>query len=383
MILSIRLCLMACLVLLPALSQAAPAGDGATSADAATGRTTLYVSKLGDNSDGSNWAKALHTIAGALDRVPDDGGGHRIIIRPDVYMEANLQSPHKGAAGAYNRMIGDHDGALGSGATGWVVIDSGQPGKGFKSFDWHTTIRAYAKGWSKEHTEETFSANGFDRWMFEHLYATGSDAGLFFDLVDKVEPFTVIVQDCVGIGRAFGGGVANCLSRADEPITFRRCTLWALDWWGDTAAAYCRVENKAMPSKPDVAFDDCTMVSPQCALKSSNFGFTSFTRLRVSNCRLIALNFSQPHGTPTDGIIQSVEHGKYLHLEISDSILMGYKVFGVIVNKPTAGEIGLTLGGDVRAYVQFQQEVPKGIRRLDRWPVETFQSLLPKIPQAK
>ena len=162
----------------------------------------IYVSKLGDNSDGSSWSKAFHTIQAALSAVPDASGDHHIIIRPDTYMEANLFPAHKGAAGKYNTLIGDADGALGSGATGWVIIDSGQPDKGFKSYDWHSTFRAYAKGWSKEHTGETFSANGWDRWTFRNLYVTASDAGLFFDLVDKKEPFTVIVEDCVGIARA-------------------------------------------------------------------------------------------------------------------------------------------------------------------------------------
>ena len=38
----------------------------------------------------------------ALLAVPDDLGGHQIIIRPDTYVEANIYSVHKGAAGAYN-----------------------------------------------------------------------------------------------------------------------------------------------------------------------------------------------------------------------------------------------------------------------------------------
>ena len=34
------------------------------------------------------------------------------------------------------------------------------------------------------------------------------DAGLFWDLTNKSgEGFTVVVEDCVGTGRAFGGGV--------------------------------------------------------------------------------------------------------------------------------------------------------------------------------
>jgi len=59
---------------------------------------TLYVSKLGDNSDGSSWQKAFRTIQAALLAVPDDQGGHRIIVRPGTYVEANLYTDHKGAS---------------------------------------------------------------------------------------------------------------------------------------------------------------------------------------------------------------------------------------------------------------------------------------------
>jgi len=68
---------------------------------------TLYVSKLGDNSDGRSWRTAFKTIQAALDAIPDDKGGHRVIIRPDTYAEANLDSKHKGAVGAYNTIEGD------------------------------------------------------------------------------------------------------------------------------------------------------------------------------------------------------------------------------------------------------------------------------------
>ena len=57
--------------------------------------TTVYVSKLGDNTDGSTWQKAFHTIQAALEAVPDDQGGHQIIVRPDTYVEANLAPAHK------------------------------------------------------------------------------------------------------------------------------------------------------------------------------------------------------------------------------------------------------------------------------------------------
>ena len=64
---------------------------------------------------GCSWQEAFHTIQAALLAVPDDKGGHRIIVRPDTYVEANLYPAHKGAAGADNLMIGDCDGRLGSG----------------------------------------------------------------------------------------------------------------------------------------------------------------------------------------------------------------------------------------------------------------------------
>jgi hypothetical protein len=345
-------------------------------------RATIYVSKLGNNSDGSSWTNAFTTIQAALSAIPDDQGGYRIVVRPDTYFEAMLFPAHRGAAGAYNELVGDTDGRLGSGTAGWVIIDSGDPKQqGFKSYDWWGTFRSYTKGWSKEHTEDTFSAIGWDRWRLRHLYATGGDAGLFFDMTDQVKPFSVVIEDCVGIGRAFGGGVGNCLSRPEEPITFRRCHLWALDWWGDTAGAYIRVENPAMPPQPDAVFEDCVMVGPQCALKSSNYGFHTFSHIRLARCRLLALNFSQPQGTPTDGVIQSVEEGKLLRVDLEDSTLMGYKVFGVKVKKETENEIAYTTQGDVKAYVQYQQAVPKGFYRLASWPVDVFQAMIPQEPR--
>ena len=93
---------------------------------------TIYVSKQGDNSDGSSWQKAFHTIQAALSAVPDAKGGHQIVVRPDTYVEANLYTNHKGAAGSYNLLIGDGDGSLGSGVTGRIVIDSGDPQKGIQ-----------------------------------------------------------------------------------------------------------------------------------------------------------------------------------------------------------------------------------------------------------
>ncbi len=369
-------------LLLLAIAATAPAASWDPAASDYTGRVgeTIYVSKLGDNTSGKSWATAFTTVQAAIDHVPDALGGHRIIIRPDTYMEANLSVPHPGAEGSYNLLIGDTDGSLGSGQTGHVVIDSGDPEKGFKSYDWWGSIRSNTQGWSKEHTEPTFSAIVWDRWILRHLYATGSDAGLFWDCTNRIEPFTIVVEDCIGIGRAFGGGVASCLSRPGEPITFRRCTLWSLDWWGDTAACYIRVENPAMPEQPDVLVEDCTLVSPQCALKGGNYGFHTYMRVQANRTKFITLNFSQPAGTPTDGIIQSVENGKYLHVDLADSTLMGYKVFGVKVDTESAGDIGFTATGSVNAYVQHTQEVPAGMHRLGHWPTEVFADLMPPAP---
>lgn len=340
-------------------------------------RFVLHVSKLGDNSDGRSWANAFTTIQAALDRVPDDRGGCRIVIRPDTYMEANLFPAFRGAAGAYNELIGDWDGALGSGTRGRVIIDSGDPQKGFKSYDWWGPIRAYKRGWSQEHQQETFSAIGWDRWHLRHLYVTGGDGGLFFDLVDVAEPFSVVVEDCVSIGRAFGGGVANVLSRPDEPSLFRRCQLWCLDWWGDAAGAYVRAEHAAPPAHPDVRFEDCTLVGPDNALQAGNPGYAGFTRIHCKNCNLISLNFSQPQGKPGTGVIFSTVEGRYLHVDLEDCTLMGWKIFGA-----GKGEISYTTRGDVKAYVQFQQDVPPGMHRLGHWPADVFDCLLPPAPPA-
>ena len=313
--------------------------------------------------------------------MPDNQGGHRLIVRPDTYVEANLYTDHKGASGAYNLLIGDSDGRLGSGAVGRIVIDSGDPQKGFKSFDWWSTFRATQQGWSSAHTEVTFSSINWDRWIFRNLYATGGDAGLFWDLTDKSgQQFTVIVEDCVGIGRAFGGGFGYPVARQNEPIVFRRCYLMSLDWWGDAGGLAAGAYNRTVPAAPDAICEDCTLVGPDNAVQIL---FPSkYIRLDMTGCRLIVLNFSQPAGTPSSGIISSsLADPEQVHIDFRDCALMGYKVFGTCsaaVNKVEGkgnGEIRYSTAGRNTAYVQYQQPVPRGFERLGRWPVALFDRL--------
>ena len=352
-----------------AAQEAAPAG-----ASTHWGRT-IFVSKLGDNSDGSSWAKAFTTIQAGLSAVQDERGNHRVIVRPDTYMEANLYPAYRGAPGAYNQLVGNRNSALGSGTRGWVVIDSGDAQKGFKSYDWWGPIRAYKKGWSPEHTAETFSAAVWDRWAIGRCYVTGGDGGLFFDLVDHPEPFSVRVEDCVGIGRAFGGGAANILSPRASRVSF-------------AVATSCASTGGVMRQAPT-----CARSTPSCRPARTWYSRIARSRGRImpcrpatpampvtvrvglKNCRLISLNFSQPQGKPGTGVIFSTIEGKLLHVNIENCVLMGYKVFGA-----GHGEVSYALKGDVQAYVQFQQEAPEGMLRLGHWPVEVFQSLLPPNP---
>ncbi len=341
--------------------------------------STLYVSKLGDDSDGTSWAKAFRTVQKALAAAPNDRGGHRIVVRPDTYVEANLFPAHRGIKAAYNVLVGDYDGSLGSGAKGWAVVDSGDPKLGFKSYDWWGSIRAYQKAWSTAHTEVTFSSVAWDRWVLKHIYVTGGDGGLFWDLVGKVEPFTIVVEDCVGIGRAFGGGVANHLTRADEPCVFRRSNFWCLDWWGDAGAAYVRCSHDRIPDTPDAIFENCTLVAPDNALEVGYPKFPGHTRVKFAGCRLFVLNFSQPHGTPSGGVIHTPLDGKQLHVDLEDCLLAGYKVFSTEGKSP----IRYTVKGKVQAYVQFQQSVPAGMERLAIWPVEAFAAIAPPATPEK
>jgi hypothetical protein len=336
---------------------------------------TFHVSKLGDGSDGSSWAKAYRTIQAALDAVPD-GGGHRILVRPDTYPEANLAPAHRGAPGSYNTLEGDFDGRLGSGATGWVLIDSGDPGKGFKSWDWWGPIRATDRHWPHGNNKETFSSIAWDRWTLRNLYTAGGDAGLFFDLTDRSgEGFTVVVEDCAGTGRAFGGGVAYPTVRPDEPSVFRRCYFLALDWVGDTAALLLGGHETEMPDRPHAVFEDCTLVHPDNALALSYASRCARASLR--QCRLIVLNFTQPEmGGQSTGILCTQGHapGGRLHVDLEDCSLAGYSVF---TPGPAAEAVTFTTKGRNTAYLQFKQPLPEGFERAGAWPAGLFEQIAP------
>jgi hypothetical protein len=377
-------CLLAGINSLPAAPPAATTSSGA-------GSVTLFVSKLGDNSDGLSWSKAFRTIQAALNGIPDARGGHRIIIRPGAYDEANLTPVHRGAPGAYNILEGDWDGSLGSGATGWVVIDSGAPRvvvrtnpraptgnptfmilpdgdpdqeTGLKSVDW----------WGPWRCDPGYSASGWDRWIFRRLYATGSEGGIGWDLTcDAGSPFSVIVEDCVGLGRFAGACVIAHVNRPDEPVIFRRSYFLCLDVWGDAGGAYVRAHNREMPQTPDAVFEDCTIVGPDNALQVGYPNFEGYTRVRFKNCRLMVLNFSQPHGTPATGVVYSDLAAKYFHADFEDCTLVGYKVLGARNNET----FSYTTRGTNRAYVQYRQSVPAGFERLRFWPVEVFNELMP------
>ncbi len=345
-------------------------------AESARQAVALYVSKLGDNSDGSSWGKAFTTIQKALEAVPDDQGGHRIIVRPDTYLEANLAPAYKGAPGAYNALIGDFDGQLGSGTTGWVLVDSGDPETGFKSWDWWSSIRASDKNWHGGNNQETFSSIIWDRWTLRNLYVTGGDAGLFWDLTNKSgEGFTVVVEDCVGIGRAFGAGVVYPIVRAGEPSAFRRCYFLALDWNGDSAAVLLGGSEKTMPSHPHAVFEDCTLVHPDNAVAMSYASHCA--RAKFSNCRMIVLNFTQPEmGGKSTGILCTEGHAPTgrLHVDLEDCVLAGYSLFTPGI---ASEALSYTTRGKVEAYVQFRQSVPSDFERLAQWPTDLFSQMAP------
>ncbi|MCC6695266.1 MAG: hypothetical protein IT365_06525 [Candidatus Hydrogenedentes bacterium] len=354
--------------------------------------TTLYVSKLGDNTDGTSWPTAFTTVQAALDAIPDAEGGHVVVLRPDTYVEANLWPKHKGAQGAYNVLAADSDGSLGSGAQGYAIIDAGCPDivvrqdhsvaggnppfkilteggpeKGLKSVDW----------WGPYRCDPNFSGVVWDRWVFRGLYSTGSEGGMGWDMTCEAgTPFTAVAEDCVGIGRFAGACVMGHTNRPDEPVVFRRSYFMCLDVWGDAGAAYVRAHNPSMPESYDAIFEDCVLVGTDNALQVGYPKFEGYSRVKFLRSKLIVLNFSQPHGTPATGIVYSDLLGKFLHVDLEDCFCMGYKVFGARDNDM----FSFSLKGTNRAYVQFQQETPEGFERLALFPAEEFRGIAPPQP---
>ena len=286
--------------------------------------------------------------------------------------------------------MGDCNGNLNSGAKGWVVIDSGCPGVAVRPDPTHSggnppfkiiksdlpeTGLKCVDWWGPWRCDPEFSGSIWDRWIFRNLYSTGSEGGMGWDITcDKGVKFSAVVDNCIGIGRFAGAAVMAHTPRAEEPVLFRQCYFLNLDWWGDAGAVYVSGESPSMPEYPHATFEDCTLVSPDNALQAGWPGVDElYTRVRFKDCRLIVLNFSQPRGTPSSGIIYSgSKDGKQLHVDLENCTLMGYKVFG-----SRSGDVSYTINGKVGAYVQYQQSIPGGFEHLKLWPVELFDSIQP------
>jgi hypothetical protein len=124
--------------------------------------------------------------------------------------------------------------------------------------------------------------------------------------------------------------------------------------------------------------EDCTLVHADNALAVS---FASrCARARLTGCRLIVLNFTQPEmngDKNASGIIctrQGAAPTGRLHVDLEDCILAGYSVF-----TPGADPklITYTTKGRVQAYVHYRKPVPKGFERLGLWPVDLFGQIAP------
>lgn len=200
------------------------------------------------------------------------------------------------------------------------------------------------------------------------------------------QPFSTIVENCVGIGQAVGGGARAFLGRPDEPVLYRGCFFMNADWPGDCGAGYVGANHTSMPEFPDVIYDDCTLVSPDNALQTySGESENCYTRVKLKDCRLIVLNFSQPcdrkfdqyhwnASPPSTGIIRCDAIGaKQLQIDLENTLLMGFGVFGSRAD----GDPLYNIMGKVQAYVQYEQPTPAGFERLGLWPVEALNWLVP------
>ena len=119
-----------------------------------------------------------------------------------------------------------------------------------------------------------------------------------------------LVEDCFSAGRAFGGGVANVLI---SPRRAERLSALSVVVFGLVGRRRWRVCSRRTPGgarRPDALFDDCTLVGPDNALQAGNPGYSGYTRVALRNCRLISLNFSQPQGKPSTGVILQHHRGQ-------------------------------------------------------------------------
>ena len=215
----------------------------------------------------------------------------------------------------------------------------------------------------QQHPATNLPTNTWDRWMVGHIYATGANCMLWIDQERENQngPCSMVVDDCVAFGQAASGGGAWFVGRPDEPLLFRRCFFMNLDWYGDCGAAYVRAEHTSMPDYPDAVFENCTLVSPDNALQTFSPGCDkTYTRVRLKDCRLIALNFSplrrNPSGSgatlnePSGIICCAALEGKQLHIDFEDCMLMGRRVFGT-----RSGEVSYTTKGKVQTFVEYEQ----------------------------
>jgi hypothetical protein len=219
---------------------------------------------------------------------------------------------------------------------------------------------------------------------FQKPIHTAGSEGFGWDLTtEKGAEFTTITDHCVCVGRFTGICVGAFVGRKDEPVVFRDSFFMCMDWWGDAAGVYVRAENPQTNDYPDVVIENCTLVGPDNALQAGNPGFDGYTRVHIKDSRLFSLNYSQPHGEPSTGVIFSTLKGPLLHVDLEDCLLAGYKIFGAggmqfgFHERPEGGPISYTVKGNTRAYVHYTQPVPEGMERLRFWPVADFEHLLP------
>ena len=186
------------------------------------------------------------------------------------------------------------------------MIDSGDAAKGFKSYDWWGTIRATAAGMeSGAQGTDIFRRSLWDRWILRNFYVTGGGCRPFLGLH---EPGRAI-HDCRGRlrehrtrVRRWRGQLPVALRRTDHVPPLQAVVAGRVGRHGRTLHSRGK---PGLPDRPDVVVEDCTLISPQCAMKGGNYGFHTYMRIRANRCRFITLNFSQPAGTPTDGVFKA------------------------------------------------------------------------------